>query len=196
MEVAEGLGAVAVEDNRTVNGIGYGFAHMTAIERATGDIIVGADGDGTYPIENLAPMIDFFLDNNVNFLSCNRYPLLDETDRIPFSLRLGVWMLNTEVRLLYGQNIKDILSGMWVIDAAAKEDLNLTMGDWNLSPQIKLNAATNPNINFSEYHIIQHRRHGSSHQNYLKTGMSHAWWILRNRFSLRQAPQPLEAPEE
>ena len=186
--VARRLGARGIEDNRTLGGIGYGYAHMTGINAATGDIIVGADGDGTYPVEQLAEIIDHFLDNKIQFLSCNRHPLRGDT-RIPFKLRFGVWMLNVEVRMLYRRKIQDILSGMWLIDRSIKSKLDLTMGDWNLSPEIKLNAATNPDISFQEYHIEQHVRHGESHQNYFKTGISHAWWILKNRV----APKVREA---
>lgn len=180
-EEAARLVARALIDDRTIKGIGYGFAHMTGINSASGDIIVGADGDGTYPVEQLAEILDYFLDNELNFMSCNRYPL-QAGSRIPFKLRLGVWLLNTEVKMLYGINIQDILSGMWVIDSRRKSDLDLIMGDWNLSPEIKLNAATNPNLKFAEYHIVQHQRHGESHQNYWKTGLSHMWWIFKNRF--------------
>jgi glycosyltransferase involved in cell wall biosynthesis len=179
---AKKLGAKAFEDNRTIDGIGYGFAHITGIENATGDIIVGADGDATYPIEDLAKIIDHLLGSNLDFISCNRYPLQDGT-KIPFKLKAGVWMLNTEVRVLYGVTIKDILSGMWVFNKKAKDSLSLTMGDWNLSPQIKINAATNSDIAFEEYSIAQHQRLGESHQNYFKTGFSHAVWILKNRFT-------------
>src|ERR1700739_4769522 len=42
-----------IEDNRTIDGIGYGFAHMSGIAAAKSQIIVGSDGDGTYPIEDL-----------------------------------------------------------------------------------------------------------------------------------------------
>ena len=113
VEVAKQLGVKAYEDNRTIDGIGYGFAHMTGIKNATSDIIVGADGDATYPVENIDKVIDFIIENDLDFVSCNRYPLQDGT-KIPFKLKFGVWMLNTEVRLLYGVKIKDILSGMWV----------------------------------------------------------------------------------
>lgn len=181
-EEASRLGARALIDNRTIKNIGYGFAHMTGIDAASGDMIVGADGDGTYPVEQLAEILDNFLDHELNFMSCNRYPLHSDT-RIPLKLRFGVWLLNMEVRILYGINIQDILSGMWVIDKRFKSELNLTMGDWNLSPEIKLNAATNPEIKFAEYHIVQHQRHGESHQNYWKTGLSHMWWIFKNRFT-------------
>lgn len=181
VEVAQKLGAVAVEDNRTISGIGYGFAHMTGISKASGDIIVGADGDGTYPLEDLKKIIDHMLEDNLDFISCNRYPLQDGT-QIPFKLRLGVWLLNTEVRLLYGKKIQDILSGMWVFKGDIKDKLQLTMGEWNLSPQIKINAATNSDIAFGEFSIKQHIRMGESHQNYFETGFRHAMWILANRF--------------
>ncbi len=180
VEVARALGVKAVEDNRTIGNIGYGFAHMTGIREATGDIIVGADGDATYPIEDLDQVIDYLLEHQLNFISCNRYPLQKGT-KIPFKLRLGVWMLNTEVRVLHRVKIQDILSGMWVFESSVKDQLQLTMGDWNLSPQIKINASTNPAIRFSEYSIAQHQRLGESHQNYFKTGLSHATWICKDR---------------
>lgn len=178
---AKKLGLKVVEDNRTQGGIGYGFAHMTGIKEARSDIIVGADGDATYPLENLDKVIDHFLDNKLDFVSCNRYPLRNGT-KIPILLRLGVWTLNKEVRILYGLKFNDILSGMWVFNKSVAKELNLTMGDWNICPQIKLNAALNPNIANGEYSIAQHPRKGESHQQYLKTGFSHMFWILKNRF--------------
>lgn len=180
---AKRLGAIALEDNRTIGGIGYGFAHMTGIAHATGDIIAAADGDLTYPIEDLSKVIDHILDSDLDFISCNRYPLQKGT-KIPFKLRLGVSVLNWEVRLLYWINIKDILSGMWVFKKEIRPDLALTMGEWNMSPQIKLNAAQNPKIRFAEYSIAQHQRGGETKQNHWQTGFSHLWWIFKNRFGL------------
>lgn len=181
VEVAKKLKVIALEDNRTIGGIGYGFAHMTGIEHATGDIIVGADGDATYPIEDLQKIIDRLIDEKLDFISCNRYPLQEGT-KIPFKLRLGVGTLNWEVRLLYGIKINDILSGMWVFNKTAKKHLNLNMGEWNLSPQIKINAARHPKIRFSEHSIAQHQRLGESHQAHYKTGFQHLLWIFLNRF--------------
>jgi glycosyltransferase involved in cell wall biosynthesis len=178
---AKKLGLKVIEDNRTKKGIGYGFAHMTGIKEARSDIIVGADGDATYPLENLAKVIDHLLDSDLDFVACNRYPLQKGT-KIPLPLRFGVWMLNKEVRLLYGLKVNDILSGMWVFHSPIAEKLDLSMGDWNICPQIKLNAALHPEIAFGEYSIRQHARKGESHQQYLKTGFSHMFWILKNRF--------------
>ena len=173
---------IVIEDNRTLDGIGYGYAHISGIETATGDFIMGGDGDATYPFEEADTIIRFMNEHNLDFVSCNRYPVPAGVE-IPLKLRIGVKLLNLEIRLLYGIKIKDALSGMWIFRQSVKKELGLTMGDWNLSPQIKLNAATNPKIKFAEYAICQRRRQGETKQNYFKTGFSHAFWILKNRFS-------------
>ena len=85
--------------------------------------------------------------------------------------------------LLYGFKINDILSGMWVFRSEIRDELGLTMGDWNLSPQIKINARRNTLIRFKEYPITQHDRMGETKQKYFKTGYAHASWIFKNRFS-------------
>ena len=182
VKVAKKLGVKVYEDNRTIGGIGYGFAHMTGIKHATGDIIVGADGDATYPIENLKQIIDYMMKEKLDFISCNRYPLQKGT-KIPLLLKTGVRVLNMEVTLLYGKKINDILSGMWVFKKEIKSKLDLTMGEWNLSPQIKINAARHPEIAFAEYSIAQHQRLGESHQAHFKTGFAHLRWIFLNRLT-------------
>lgn len=185
VEVARSIGGKVrvVEDNRTLDGIGYGYAHMTGIAQATGDIISGADADGTYPIEELGKIISFLLTEKLNFISCNRYPL-KKGSKIPLALRLGVALLNLEIRLLYGVTIKDALSGMWVFRKEIADKLNLNTGDWNLSLQIKMNAATNKNIGLTEYSIVQRHRLGNTKQHYLKTGLKHFAWLIFNRFRL------------
>lgn len=184
VKVAKKLGLKVIEENNTKKGIGYGYAHIAGIKKAKGDIVVGADGDATYPLENLGEILDYFLDNNLDFVSCNRYPLQEGT-KIPFKLQLGVWVLNTETRILYGHKINDILSGMWLFNRGISDNLRLTEGDWNLSPQIKINAFTNPDIQASEYSIAQRERMGTSHQAHYKTGFSHLFWIFRNRINAR-----------
>lgn len=182
--IARKLGLSVYEDNRAIKGIGYGYAHITGIKKAKGDIIVGIDGDATYPIEDLAEILDAMFASGADFVACNRYPLKDGT-KIPLKLRIGVQALNLETRILYQIRIHDVLSGMWVFRRPIRSRLGLTMGDWNLSPQIKINAATNPTVKFAEHHIVQHRREGETKQHYLKTGVSHMKWIFINWMQVR-----------
>lgn len=182
VETARGLSVTCIEENRTVSGIGYGFAHMAGIKKATGDIILGADADMTYPIHDIKRIVDHLIDNELDFVSCARYPVTTGP-KIPLLLTIGVKALNLEVRVLYGKKVSDILSGMWAFNSSIKPKLKLTKGEWNLSPQIKLNAMNHPDIRFGEFAIVQQRRSGTTHQNYFKTGFSHAFWIARNRLA-------------
>jgi len=180
--VAKSLGATVIEEDRVINNIGYGFALMTGFTSATGDIIVSGDADGTYPFDDIAKVVDYLIDNKLNFVSCARYPLPDKS-HVPLQLRLGIFLLNNEFRLLYGTKTNDILSGMWVFERSSLDDLCLSEGDWNLSPQIKVNAMTSKKIRSGEFQIVEAPRKGVSHQRYFQTGLSHAIWILKNRFS-------------
>lgn len=183
---ARKLGFKVYEDNRTIDGIGYGFAHMTGIKKSSGDIIIAVDGDAEHPIEDLNKIIRVMIKNKYDFMYCSRYPLTDSKET-SFKQKLGVFLLNIEVRVLYGIKLNDVLSGMWLMKKEVKDQLALSEGDWNLSPQIKINAAKNPNIKFGEYNIAGHKRSaGKTHQQYFKTGLKHMYWILVNRIKPRK----------
>ncbi len=181
VDVARSVGVTVAVDDRATGGIGYGYALMTGMSMADTDVVVTADCDGTYPLADIDRAVGHLVDHGLDFVSCNRYPMADPTGA-PLKLRLGVGLLNWEVRLLYGIKIHDVLSGMWVVRRTVVDRLGLNMGDWNLSPEIKIKAFRDPGINASELAIVQHDRHGTSHQAYFKTGTSHALWILRHRF--------------
>lgn len=175
-----------LEDNRSAGGIGYGYAHMTGMAAATSDLVVCADSDGTYPIEDTPQIVQQMTKQSLSFVSCSRYP-----DRsIPFKLQLGVRILNIEILLLYWFRIHDSLSGMWVFERSVVPRLHLTEGDWNLSPQIKINAKQYLDTGFAEIKIEQKLRQGESKQNYFKTGMRHMLWIAKNRFVQSKTVQP------
>lgn len=177
-----------IVDNRSAGGIGYGYAHMTGISAATGDIIVCADSDGTYPIDDASKILREMSRRHLSFASCTRYP----DASIPHALQLGVRALNCEIFLLYGFHLHDSLSGMWVFKRSVVPQLHLTEGDWNLSPQIKLNAHKYLGSRFGEVKVSQKIRLGETKQSYLKTGFHHLFWILKNRFS---EPRQIQTPD-
>lgn len=167
-----------LKDDRSINGIGYGFAHLTGLNAATGDIVVCSDADGTYPIEDTPRIMLEMGKRKLLAVSCSRYP----DKNIPIKLQLGVKLLNLEIFLLYGYIIHDSLSGMWVFHREVIQELKLTAGDWNLSPQVKLNAKKYLHNQFAEIKILQKQRIGETKQNYFETGIRHVLWILKNRF--------------
>lgn len=180
--VGKAFGAKIILETRQIGGVGYGYAHQRGMEAATGDIIVTMDGDDTYPIEAIGKVITYMEKSKSDFVSCARFPL-SNSRAISFVRQFGVFVLNTEVSILYGYHIKDILSGMWAVKRECIKKLNAENGEWNFSPEIKLAAITNPEIRFSEYHIDHAMRlNGLSKQNIFKTGFNHLIFILNRRF--------------
>lgn len=182
--IARKCGARVIYENRTIEGIGYGFAHQTGMKKATGDWIVAMDGDDTYPLSSIKKIITSMEKNGIDVMSCNRLPLKHKKAITP-TRQLGIKLLNFETKLLFGYPIKDILTGMWILKRSISKELHVSSGDWNFSPELKINALTNPEISFSEYHI-QHfeRSKEASKQQIWKTGLSHATFLLQKRINL------------
>lgn len=187
-EVARNLGAKVVRENRADSlGIGYGYAHQKGIKKATGDIIVTMDGDGTYPVGQIKEVVRYLLKNDLDFVACSRFPLADDQVISKFR-QFGVWALNTAVKWLYRYPVKDILSGMWVMRRGITVHLGVHEGGWDLSPEIKLNALTNPKITFGQYHIHHFRReNGASKQQLWVTGTNHLKYIFLRWLTLDNA---------
>ncbi|MBI2617227.1 glycosyltransferase family 2 protein [Candidatus Gottesmanbacteria bacterium] len=183
-QVARNGGAKVFKEKRSVNGIGYGFAHQTGLKNATGDYIVTMDGDNTYPVEAIEEIVTYMEKSNIDFVSCNRLPLTNKSS-ITLFRRLGIGILNLWIGLLYGYYFIDILTGMWVMRKNIAGKLKLKSGDWNFSPEVKLAALYHKDIRFSEYHIPYYVRiNGISKLNVIKTGLSHFFFILERRLKV------------
>lgn len=177
--IAKSYGAKVVKEPRRDRfGIGYGFAHQTGIRRAKGDLIVAMDGDGTYPLEEIKDAVKYMEKENLDFVSCRRFPLKKKA-AISKVRQFGVWILNTQVRSLYRYPMGDILSGMWVVRKSTAKSLNLKEGGWDFSPEIKLEAISNKEVRFGEYHIDHHYRlDEKSKQKIFQTGFNHFVYIF------------------
>lgn len=181
--VAKKTGAIVLKEKRAANGIGYGYAHQIGLEKAGGDFIAALDGDRTYPSSKIPEIINFMEKNDLDFVSCNRLPLKNKKAISP-TRRLGINILNWEIRLLYGYPISDALTGMWVMRKETAKKLALKEGGWDLSLEIKLEAISSPEINFAEYHIPHFIRDGNlSKQMIWKTGFGHFKYVLKRRFT-------------
>lgn len=182
-KVAREVGAIVVKEDRKLNGVGYGFAHLSGIRHATGDYIFAMDADDTYPSYEIENIFEYMEENGLDVVSCNRLPLKNPS-AISKTRRLGIYILNLEVLFLYRTYVRDILTGMWAIKREALPKLNLRMGDWNLSPEVKVSAITNKDIMFTEYHIDHFERENEpSKQSIWHTGVGHLIYILKRRFT-------------
>ncbi len=173
--------AKVLKENRKLNGIGYGYAILRGLREAQGDYIFTIDADGSHPANEIAKILDYAIENKIDVVSCSRLPL-SSIESISQFRKIGIYVLNIQAYLLFGIKIQDMLSGMFCIKRTALSRMNLKMGDWNLSPEVKISAATNKNISFAEYPISQiPRKAGESKQVVWTTGKTHVAYILNRK---------------
>lgn len=176
-EVARSLGANVVFEKRK----GYGAAYKAGLPVATGDVIVTLDGDGTYPSEQIAELVDFLEDRRLDFISAARFPLKNP-EAMNFTNKLGNIVLTIAMLLLYGTPIKDSQSGMWVFRRHVLPKLNLTSDGMPLSEEIKIEAIRAKDVSFSEYHVNYHARVGEVKLDKWRDGFRNLVFLVKKRF--------------
>ncbi len=113
-EIATEKGAQVITEPQK----GYGRAYKTGLAYASGDIIVTGDADATYPFDKIHEYIQVLLDENLDFLTTNRFSNL-RTGSMSVKHRFGNLMLATALRVLFFLQIRDSQSGMWIFRKTA-----------------------------------------------------------------------------
>jgi glycosyltransferase involved in cell wall biosynthesis len=176
--VATSLGARVVAEKTP----GYGAAYKAGFAAATGDVIVTMDGDGTYPPEEIARLVDQLVDRGWDFLSASRFPLVDKK-AMNVTNMLGNWVLTIGAALLFFVPIRDSQSGMWVFRRSLLPRLRLKSDGMPLSQEIKLEAILR-GAKFGEGHIPYGARIGEVKLQKWRDGWLNLSHLVRKRFGL------------
>jgi glycosyltransferase involved in cell wall biosynthesis len=175
-EVARSLGATVLSERRQ----GYGFAYRTGLPAATGDIIATLDGDGSYPAERIPALVEMLLAEELDFISGCRFPL-ENPASMPWSNRIGNFLLTVAMVLLYGRRIRDSQSGMWVFRSSLLAALVLSSGGMPLSEEIKIETILK-GFRFREVHIPYRDRIGEAKLRKWKDGWENLVFLLKKRW--------------
>ena len=177
-EVARSLGARVVFEKRP----GYGAAYKAGLAAATGDLVITMDGDGTYPPEDIARLVDTLAEKGWDFLSACRFPLVDPR-AMSGTNRFGNWVLTATAMVLFFTPIKDSQSGMWVFKREALKKMRLTSDGMPFSQEIKLEAIIR-GYRFGEAHIPYGARIGEVKLQKWRDGWLNLTFLVRKRFGL------------
>jgi dolichol-phosphate hexosyltransferase len=134
-QIASGMGAKVIVENRK----GYGRAYKTGFKSAKGDILVTLDADGTYPAENIPSFVQELNENDLDFVTINRFGRL-ENGAMSLIHKVGNKILSMSMRLLYSVNVQDSQSGMWIMRRSFVDKIKLNSDDMSLSEEIKIIA--------------------------------------------------------
>ena len=176
-EVAKSLGAKVVFEKRK----GYGAAYKAGLPAVSKDITITMDGDCTYPSEQIPELVDFLIDRDLDFISAARFPLKNPK-AMNFSNKMGNMILTIAMLILYGKNIKDSQSGMWIYKSNIYSKLNVTSDGMPFSEEIKIEAIRAKDVRFSEYHVNYHPRVGEVKLDKWRDGFRNLLFLLKKRF--------------
>lgn len=118
---------------------GYGRAYKTGFSQSRGDIIATTDADFTYPVEDIPKFVQILDEENLDFITTNRFAKMDN-NTMSLRNKLGNRVLNLTMRLLFGIDLADSQSGMWVFRRSILDKLVLRSDGMAFSEELKLEA--------------------------------------------------------
>ena len=173
VEIAKSKGAKVILSKR-----GYGRQYKIGFKQAKGDIIVTGDSDLTYPFRDVPKFIECLETNNLDFITTNRFAKLKKGS-MTISHRFGNMILTIVTNILFGVNIRDSQSGMWIFKREILNKLRLRSNGMPLSQEIKIDAFRK--VKSKELPIVYRDRVGEVKLNTIKDGfrnMSHLFLKL------------------
>src|SRR6202044_3051675 len=154
-EVAAALGAKVIHEGQR----GYGRSYQSGFAVSSRDIVIGLDGDHSYPVDALSYLIEAFLHLEVDFLNASRFPGRDRR-AMSWKNKIGNLGLSLAMSLLFFRWVRDSQSGMWVFRRSILEKMKLESDGMAFSEEIKIEALRNSAIRFGEISIQYSSRMG------------------------------------
>jgi glycosyltransferase involved in cell wall biosynthesis len=182
-DVARAWGAqVIVEERR-----GYGRAYKTGFAQSHGDVVITGDADGSYPFDDAPLILKRFEANGFDFFTMDRFAHL-EPGSMTFMHKVGNWVLSGVTRLLFGIQLHDSQSGMWVIRRRALQILPYESFSDKMpfSEELKIMAFRTRVLKCAELPGRYLPRLGRAKLSSWKDGLMNLGYLFRLRF--RKAP--------
>jgi hypothetical protein len=178
-DVARSFGAIVIAETRK----GYGAAYKAGLKRASGDIIVTMDGDGTYPRSFITVILEIMLEEDWDFITCDRTGHREKGAGTLLRI-FGNSVLNWTMIALYFVSLRDSQSGMWVFKRSILPRLTVVSDGMSFSEELKIEAFTKRDLRCTELPIYYRARIGESKLNVWKDGLYNLFFLFKKRFGL------------
>ena len=171
--IADDHGARVVYEARR----GYGSAYLRGLAEAKGDIIVMADADGTYPLDDLRPFIDAIRAGDDMVLG-SRFQGKIHRGAMPWAHRwIGNPVLTTILNVFFGVKVSDAHCGLRAISREAVPVLHLQSTGMEFASEMILKAAKR-GLKVGDIPIEYRPRVGESKLNTFRDGWRHLRFML------------------
>ena len=161
---------------------GYGYAFRTGFAHARGDIIVTADADGTYPLEDISRLINLLVQEDLEFITTNRFAHIEAGAMSPLH-RFGNGVLNRTLRYLFGADLNDSQSGMWIFRREVLDDARLRSTSMPMSEELKIEAIFYQKRRWREVPIRYSARLGDAKIASWKHGIENLVFLFKKRLT-------------
>jgi len=123
------------------HGVGKSMAIKTAIEQVKTPFLIVMDADCTYAAEDIAKFLPHSTsyDEIIGFRTNGR-------GNIPWLNRLGNWLITKSFNFLFGTNLKDVCSGMYMLRSDFAKQMNLETRGFDVEVEIAAQAAKEARI--------------------------------------------------
>ena len=178
-ELAESLGARVVRQPLR----GYGNAYQAGFAAVSSEVIATGDADRTYPFEALPELLGYLDEHGVDFLTTNRLHAANRRT-MKASHFLANQVLSATSRALFGHDVRDSQSGMWVFRREVWQGISVTSPGMAFSQEIK-NSAIRAGFRVREVPIEYRLRGGQVKLRALSDGVGNLRGLFEQRLSLR-----------
>lgn len=167
---------------------GYGAAIISGVSQSNGEVIIIADCDATYPIDDINRLISHFLDKDLDILFTNRFKSgYTDLNSMPFLNRLGNLALSLQMQFLFGISLRDSQSGMIILKRELWNSLPELSSDFSLSQEIKIYSILQNSVKWDEIDIDYYPRIGGKKLNNVRDGIKNFFSLLK--IKLKHAPK-------
>jgi glycosyltransferase involved in cell wall biosynthesis len=119
---------------------GKGCALRLGFRRATGDVIVTLDADGSHQPEEIPLVLRGIVENRADFVVGSRFFNTDANVQVPNVNRIGNRMFSNLVRLLTGVKITDSQSGFRAIRSSILRKMRLKSRGYEVESEMLIKA--------------------------------------------------------
>ncbi len=182
-DAARAAGARVLSEPRR----GYGRAYRTGFAAATGEVVATADGDASYPVEEIPWLVLHLLEHRLDFLTCDRLSYLDRR-AMTMEHRIGNELLNFTLRAAFhaalqgtpARVLRDSQSGMWIFRREILDRLHLAQDGMAFSEELKLEVLLH-GLRLEEVPIHYSERWGAPKLSSWRDGTRNLLFLFRKR---------------
>ncbi|MEM3362651.1 MAG: glycosyltransferase family 2 protein [Candidatus Bilamarchaeaceae archaeon] len=172
-EIAENLGAKVIRQPPQ----GYGIALRTALQYATGDVIITIDCDDTYPMEIAPKMVEMIEKGEADVVSGSRLLGKKRVEAMPLLNEIGNRLFAFMVSILYGFQCTDATTGFRAFRSSVIKEI-----EWTENIGLSLELVFKPAVlgyKVIEIPIDYRARKGETKLNPLKGGLAMLKTIIK-----------------